>query len=64
MIEGRAETMEEWYTIINETVDKYTILKEKLTTALVNQDEETIKKYKPILDSYNDILKMYSYYLK
>lgn len=63
MIEGKAETMEEWHTIIRETVDKYTILKENLTKSLVNQDEEIIKKYKSTLDSYNDILKIYSHYL-
>lgn len=62
MIDGKTENMEEWNTIISETVNKYTKLKDDLIALLKDKDQETQNKYKSTLNSYNDILKMYSHY--
>lgn len=61
MIENRAETLEEWYTIIKDTVNKYTVLKENLQKENNDQNQAN---YKKILSNYDEILKQYSHYLK
>lgn len=66
MIDGKTETIEEWNTIIKDTVNKYTLLKENLEKEYnkdINCDDTQKNIYKKTLDNYHTILKQYSHYL-
>lgn len=61
MIEGRAETLEEWYQILQETVDKYNVLIDSLIFPDDSESEYVV--YKKKLDMYREAQKLSKYYL-
>lgn len=69
MIEGRAETLEEWYKILQETFDKYELLINNLQVPVMTQENEDtydqlLLQYKKKLEMYREAQKLSKYYLE
>jgi hypothetical protein len=69
MIEGRAETLEEWYQILKETVDKYNVLIGTLILPVMTQEnedtyDELLLQYKKKHSMYLEAQKLSKYYLE
>lgn len=73
MIEGKAENLEEWYQILQESVDKYNVLISNLILPQQPQEpEETenldytreLSEYKKKHEKYLEAQKPYKYYLE
>lgn len=62
MIEGRAETLEEWYQILQETVDKYNVLIDSLIFPEDTESDEYVV-YKKKVSMYLEAQKLSKYYL-
>ncbi len=68
MIEGRAETLEEWYNMLQDTYDKYNVLINNLEVpekTPENEDtyEDQLTAYKKKRDMYLENQKPSKYYL-
>ena len=68
MIDGKAENLEEWYKILQETFDKYTLLINNLCIPVFEKNTEEynkkIKKFNEKRDMYITAQKPYKYYLE
>lgn len=58
MIDGKAETMEEWYENLQKTVDDYDHLISNLPLPLLNP-QEPVDTFDAELKKYNDKIKTY-----
>lgn len=62
MIEGKAETLEEWYQILQDTVDKYNVLIDSLILHEDTESDEYVV-YKKKVSMYLEAQKLSKYYL-
>lgn len=69
MIDGKAETLEEWYQILQETKDKYDVLIGNLQVPEMTQENEDtydqlLLQYKKKHSMYLEAQKLSKYYLE
>ena len=63
MIDGKAETLEEWYQILQETFDKYNVLIDTLQVPDDTESDEYVT-YKKKYSMYIEAQKLSKYYLE